>query len=59
MVYKLIFLDELVIACLAVRIKDYLCLHLINLYNSFWDCWSKTNCTLVKSRMANILWNIS
>ena len=39
----------------SISTREHSRLHLVNLYDSFWDCWSKTNCTPAKSWTPNIL----
>ena len=38
-----------------ISTKEHSRLHLVNLYDSFLDCWSKTNCTPAKSWTPNII----
>ena len=37
----------------SISTREHLRLHLVNLYDSFLDCWSKTNCTPAKSCTPN------
>ena len=37
----------------SISTREHSRLHLVNLYDSFLDCWSKTNCTLAKSWAPN------
>src|SRR5699024_7569960 len=40
-----------------ISTKEHLRLHLVNLYDSFLDCWPKTNCTPAKSWTPNTIPN--